>query len=274
MTALTMVAFAANSVLNRLALVDGGMDAMAFGAVRLASGALTLAVLTMVLRGYINLKTSYRPSGVISLLVYIFGFSLAYLALDAGLGALILFGTVQITMFAGALIGGERVAALRWVGAVLAFAGVVWLLLPVETGSARFSSVLLMAAAGVGWGVYSLVGRVASDALSATAANFVIAAPLALLLLPFTADTNQITGYGIALACLSGAVTSGLGYALWYHLLPKLRATTGALAQLTVPAIALGGGMIFLGEALTAKFAFASLLILGGIGVSLLASKR
>ncbi len=270
LTALTMMAFAANSVINRLALVDGAMDAAWFGTIRLASGAVMLAAICLIRAGRLRLHAPGRWVGVGALLVYVYGFSLAYSVLDAGLGALILFGFVQISMFAGSLWGGERPPARRWIGAGLAFSGLVWLLAPGIGAAISVPHGLMMAAAGIGWGIYSLAGRGAGDPAMGTAANFILAAPLGLLLSLAGDPWPQLPMPGIALAILSGAVTSALGYILWYSILPKLTPSVAAVAQLTVPVIALAGGMVFLGEALTLTFAFASLLVLGGVAVSVL----
>ncbi|QFS81911.1 EamA-like transporter family protein [Roseivivax sp. THAF40] len=275
LTALTMVAFAANSVLNRLALVGGEMDASWFGTIRLAAGALMLAAICLIRSGQLHLRAPRRWVGVGALLVYVYGFSLAYVVLDAGLGALVLFGFVQISMFAGSLWGGERPPARRWIGAAMAFAGLVWLLAPGVGADISLPHGLLMAAAGIGWGIYSLAGRGAGDPAMGTAANFILAAPIGLALSLAVAPLPDLPASGMALAVLSGAVTSALGYILWYSVLPQLPASVAAVAQLTVPIIALAGGMIFLGEALTLTFALASILVLGGVAVSVLPfSKR
>lgn len=273
LTVLTMIAFAANSVLNRMALAGGGMDAVSFGVIRLVSGAVMLALLCLILRGGLRLTGPGRGIGVLALLIYLYGFSMAYRALDAGLGALILFGVVQITMFAGGLIAREAMPARRWIGAGMAFGGLAWLLWPGGGLEVSVTHGLLMAAAGVGWGVYSLNGRRSGDALMATAANFIWAAPVGLLvgwLVPKGAEGIVIGPQGVLLAVLSGAVTSGLGYALWYSLLPRLAASVAAVAQLTVPVIAMAGGMLFLGEALSLEFALASVLVLSGVAVSVI----
>ncbi|QFT94133.1 EamA-like transporter family protein [Roseovarius sp. THAF9] len=272
LTALTMVAFAANSILNRLALAGGHIDAVSFGAIRLVAGAAMLAGLCIVLRGGLRLGGPARVSGVLSLLVYMYGFSLAYTALDAGLGALILFGMVQITMFAAALLTREALPALRWIGAGLALAGLAWLMWPGAGTAVSPWHGALMALAGIGWGVYSLAGRKSKDALQATAANFTLAAPvglLAWLVLPSPAEAAALSGYGIFLAILAGAVTSGLGYALWYSVLPTLAASVAAVAQLTVPIIALLGGILLLGESLTVQIVLSSALVLGGVALSM-----
>ncbi|PIV78676.1 MAG: EamA family transporter [Rhodobacteraceae bacterium CG17_big_fil_post_rev_8_21_14_2_50_63_15] len=277
LTALTMTAFAANSVLNRIALAQGSMDAVSFGVVRLVSGAMVLGLLCLVLRGRVEMRGRERIAGVLSLLVYFYGFSLAYRALDAGLGALILFGVVQITMFVGGIFAREAMPRRRWIGAGLAFAGLIWLLSPGAGPQVSVLHGLLMAVAGVGWGVYSLSGRRSGDALMSTAANFIWAAPVGVIVwgvMPKGTEGLVLGGEGIALAIVSGAVTSGLGYALWYSILPRLAASVAAVAQLTVPVIAMAGGMVFLGEALSLAFVLASALVLGGVAISVLPPGR
>lgn len=280
LTALTMVAFASNSILNRMALAGGTIDPLSFGAIRLIAGAAALAGLAIALRGTLRLWGPGRWPGGISLVVYMIGFSLAYAQLDAGLGALILFGVVQITMFAGALIGGHTPPPRRWLGAGLAFVGLVWLLWPVSGENAQKISLWhgsLMAMAGVGWGIYSLTGRRRTDALQSTAANFVLTAPLAGLLLAalWAFDASEMPGaQGVALAVLAGAVTSGMGYALWYAILPRLDASLAAVAQLTVPVLAMAGGIVLLSEALTPRFALASVIVLAGVALSALPTRQ
>ncbi len=272
LTSLTMIAFAANSVLNRMALAGGGIDAVSFGVIRLLSGAAVLALLCMVLRGGLRLGGAGRIAGVIALLVYFYGFSTAYRGLDAGLGALILFGVVQITMFTWGLVQAEPMPARRWFGAALAFSGLAWLLWPGGSTTVSLMHGLLMALAGVGWGVYSLAGKLSRDALQGTAANFILAAPIGALVgyvLP-AVEPTVLTTQGVVLAIVCGAVTSGMGYALWYSVLPSLASSVAAVAQLTVPVIAMAGGMIFLGEVLTLQFALASLLVLGGVALSVI----
>lgn len=269
LTALTMIAFAANSVLNRMALAGGTIDAMSFGTIRLIAGAVMLSALSLALRGGLRLGGSGRVAGVGALLLYIYGFSGAYTVLDAGLGALILFGVVQINMFAGGLIAREPVPPRRALGAALAFAGLVWLLWPGAGPQVSLVHGLMMAAAGLGWGIYSLAGRRSTDALQGTAANFLLAAPLGLALgLALQSDGFRLGAEGVALAVLSGAVTSGLGYALWYRVLPHLPSSSAAVAQLTVPVIAMLGGVLLLGETLGLPLVVASLVVLGGVALS------
>jgi len=278
LTALAMIAFAANSVLNRLAVGGGMIGAIDFALLRLAAGAGMLAVLVMLryrLRGGVVWPGGAgRLVGVAGLLLYLFGFSLAYLSLDAGVGALILFGVVQITMFAGALWSREPVPLRRWLGAGLAFGGMVVLVAP---GGARADLWHggVMALAGFGWGIYSLAGRRAGDALAATAANFGLALPVAaglVWLLPETltggAAAVTATPFGLGLAVVSGAVTSGLGYALWYALVPQLGAARAAVAQLTAPVIAALMGFAALGEGISLRFVAAALLVLGGVALA------
>jgi len=276
LVALTMLAFAANSVLNRMALADGGMDATAFGAIRLLAGAVMLAALCLLRHRALRLGGPARAAGVGALLLYLFGFSYAYEALDAGLGALVLFGMVQITMFAGGLRAGEPMPTRRWIGAGLAMAGLVWLLWPGGALEVSLIHGAAMAVAGVGWGLYSLAGRRADDPLQETSANFVIAA---LLVSAPGLWLGEVASGGagreaLILAIICGAVTSGLGYALWYTVLPRLAASVAAVAQLTVPVIAIAGGMAFLGEALTLRIILASLLVLGGVAVSVGALRK
>ncbi|MFW2588636.1 DMT family transporter [Sagittula sp. SSi028] len=264
-----MVAFAANSVLNRAGVGGGQISPVAFGVIRLLAGAVTLAVLCGVLRGGLRFGGAGRLAGVAGLLIYIFGFSFAYVGLESGLGALILFGMVQVTMFAGSVMGGERPAPLRWIGAAVAFCGLAWLVWPQDGVSAGLLPSMFMLAAGFGWGVYSLAGKLSSDALQATAANFVLATPIAVVVL-LGNGLGPMTFEGVALAIVSGAVTSGLGYALWYAVLPRLDGSVAAVAQLTVPVIAMAGGMLFLTEPLTMDFVIASALVLGGVALSVL----
>ena len=275
LTVLTMVAFAANSVLNRMALVDGGIDPAVFGAIRLTAGVAMLWALA-ALGGNARILPFGDVRAAVGLFVYIFGFSFAYLSLDAGLGALILFGMVQITMFGGALWGGERPPAQRWLGAALAFCGLAWLLWPSTDVSVSILHAVFMIVAGIGWGIYSLLGRGATDPLRATAANFALAAPIGIVLaLVLSADTlPQTTTRGFALAVVSGAITSGLGYALWYRVLPDLTQSAASVAQLTVPVIAIVGGLIFLAEPLSWSVILPAAVVLGGVAVAVLPRQK
>jgi len=266
LTALAMVAFAANSVLNKLGIAQGGMEPLGFAMLRLWSGALMLLMFIWIRRG--PTADSGSLTGTASLLVYMLGFSLAYVTLDAGVGALILFGVVQITMFASAVMAGDRIPVLRYVGCGVAFFGLAALLWPVGGAAPDLWGAFLMAAAGVGWGVYTLVGRNAAAPLLRTERNFRYAA-LAMAAIAVVIGLPVGTPLGYVSAIASGALTSALGYALWYRVLPELQTTIAATAQLTVPVIALAGGMAFLGEELTLRFAIASLLVLGGVAIAL-----
>lgn len=267
LTALTMVAFAANSVLNRVALADGWAGPSDFAALRLVSGALALVAMVYLRGGRVPWAVGLKPAGAAALLIYILGFSFAYVTLDTGVGALILFGGVQVTMFAGALIGGERPSAQRWLGAIVAMAGLVWLCWPAGAVRPEPVGVALMAAAAVGWGVYSLLGRGSTAPLPATAANFAIAAPVGALVWLIVPEAVPMTWQGAVLAVTSGVVTSGMGYALWYAVLPRLEASAAALAQLTVPVIAAAGGAAFLGEVLGLRAIVAGALVLVGVAI-------
>lgn len=286
LTALTMLAFAANSVFNKIGVSVGGMNPLDFAILRLWSGAAMLLVL-VALRPDLgsDLGTNMRPNmrtglrsrlsqiqgsviGTTSLLVYMLGFSLAYASLDTGTGALILFGVVQITMFAAALRAGDPIPSTRYVGCGVAFAGLAFLLWPAGNTAPDVVGAGLMAAAGVGWGIYTLIGRGASAPLRRTAGNFTYAA-LAMVLVAFLVGLPQGDALGYLMAVLSGAVSSALGYALWYKVLPMLETTTAATAQLTVPIIAFIGGLAFLGEPFTWRFALSCMLVLGGVALAL-----
>ncbi|MEE9387650.1 MAG: DMT family transporter [Paracoccaceae bacterium] len=267
LVALTMFAFAANSVLNRMALIGDDTGPAPFALIRLASGAVFLVVLAGSRGTAVQWRAPNRVWGAATLALYVLGFSFAYVTLNAGVGALILFGGVQITMFTGALITGEKPPPARWLGAAIAFAGLLVLLWPQGARTPDATGAVLMAAAAIGWGAYSLLGRGVGNPLGATAANFTLALPAALLV--FLLLPDGVTPRGAVLAIISGAVTSGAGYALWYSVLPRLPASVAAVAQLTVPIIAVGGGLVFLGEPVTLKFAIAAALVLGGVAVSL-----
>jgi len=215
--------------------------------------------------------------GAGSLAVYLLGFSVAYVQIDAGLGTLILFGAVQVTMFAGGLVSGERPPIQRWVGAGVAMAGLVWLIWPAGAVQVPVLAAGAMLSAGIGWGLYSLAGRGAGDPLAETGANFIWAVPVcivALLVLPASPEAGAASLNGMALAVLSGAVTSGLGYALWYAVLPRLRASVAGLVQLSVPVIAALGGVVLLSEGLSLRLIGAAALVIGGIAYGLGAGQR
>ncbi|HEY6919112.1 MAG TPA: DMT family transporter [Tabrizicola sp.] len=270
LTALTMLAFAANSVLNRWAVGLGHIGAVEFACIRVLAGAVMLMALVLWQRGGIGWPgIKGRLAGVGGLSAYLIGFSLAYRGLDAGTGALVLFGTVQVTMFAGALVSREVVPARRWAGAGLALGGLAVIAAP---GAVDWVPLALMAVAGSGWGVYSLVGRKAVDPLAATAWNFLLSVPL-VLALGAVVGVARPDAVGVLLAVVSGAITSGLGYALWYAILPRLGAARAAVAQLAVPVIAALGGAVLLAEMPGLRFWMASLLVLGGVALASLPYK-
>lgn len=267
LTAVAMLAFAANSLLCRQALGEGAIDAATFSSVRMLSGAVALGLIVLARPGA---RLDGRPDWrtVAMLFAYMVFFSFAYLSLSAGTGALILFGAVQMTMFIVALRQGEHFSAVSWGGLILAVGGLVYLVLPGVTAPDPFGAVL-MAIAGVAWGIYSLLGRGAADPLQATARNFVWAMPLvAVVSLLFIGDFKG-SAAGVALAVASGAVASGCGYAIWYAALPGLTATRAATVQLSVPLIAAFGGVLLLDEAVTPRLLLASAATLGGVGLVL-----
>lgn len=278
LTGVSMLAFAANSLLCRIALVEARIDPASFGSIRLASGALMLALIVRLRReGGSGGIGGSSPTGdwpaAIMLFAYVALFSFAYLSLSAGVGALILFGAVQLTMIGAGLRAGERFAPAAWAGLAAAVAGLVYLVSPGLTAPPA-ASAALMTLAGVAWGVYSLRGRGVSDPLAATASNFARAVLPALGLSLLTAGQVQADGAGIALAIASGALTSGLGYVIWYAALRGLTAMRAASVQLSVPPIAALGGVLVLSEPLTSRLLIGSAAILGGIAVVLATRAR
>jgi drug/metabolite transporter (DMT)-like permease len=277
LTALAMLAFAANSLLCRIALQRGSIDPASFGAIRLAAGAAAL-VLVMRTRAAPRQAAPRSKQGgdwpaAVMLFLYVACFSFAYLRLAAGSGALILFGMVQLTMLTAGLMTGERLRAGGWLGLALAVGGLVLLLLP-GVAAPSLAGAALMAVAGVAWGVYSLRGRGVSDPLAATAGNFVRATPLGIALWVAWATHGHADVGGVELALASGAITSGLGYVVWYAALPRLQALQAASVQLSVPLIAALGGVLLLDEAFTARLGVAAAAILGGIALVLAARPR
>ena len=266
LTALAMAAFAANSLLCRLALGHALIDAASFATVRMAAGATILSLIVWLrgrnFRGHADWRTA------LALFVYMAFFSFAYRSLTAGTGALILFGAVQLTMFVMALRAGEHFSLLSWMGLAAAAAGLVYLMTPGLTAPDPIGG-LLMAAAGTAWGFYSLLGRGAADPLQATAANFVWGVPLTLAVSLLFAGSVHASPGGLALALASGAVASGCGYVIWYAALPGMTGTQAATVQLTVPIIAAFGGVMLLSEQVTLRLLIASAATLGGVAVVL-----
>ncbi len=270
LTAAALACFAANSLLARSALGAGLADPATFTAVRLAAGALALPLIAALAgRG--------RPSGgswgsALALFVYAAAFSLAYLRIGAGPGALLLFAAVQATMLGWSILHGQRPSAVQWLGVALALGGLAFLTLPGARGSLGAVDPLgamLMLSAGVAWGAYSLRGRAARDPIATTAANFlrasVLAVPMALALAP----RLEARPSGILLAVLSGALASGVGYSIWYAAVPRLGATRAATVQLAVPVLTAAAAGALLGERLTGRLALSAVAILGGIALSM-----
>ncbi|WP_296030831.1 DMT family transporter [uncultured Alcanivorax sp.] len=267
LTALAMVAFAANSVLCRLALREGAIDAASFTAVRLVSGAVALGLILLLRdRSVKAMATQGNQGSALALFVYAAGFSLAYVELATGTGALLLFGAVQATMIGIGLYRGERLAPLQWLGLMLALAGLVALMLPGATAP-PLAAAALMLVAGAAWGVYSLRGKGAADATAVTAGNFLRALIWLLPLALFAWPAQWPQGAGLVYAVLSGALASGAGYAIWYLALRGLVSSTAATVQLSVPVLAALAGVLWLDEAFTLRLLLASAAILGGIAL-------
>ena len=264
LTLLVLLAFAGNSVFCRLALKATRIDPASFTSIRLVSGALVLWLLVRLTRR--GARGDGNWGSALALFVYAAALSYAYIDLPTGLGALLLFAAVQVTMIGYALVHGERLQFGQWLGFGLAIAGLVGLLLPGLAAPSLFGS-LLMLGSGVAWGVYSLRGKGAGDPTRVTAGNFLRAVPITLGLSLLTIGQGNLDTTGVTYAVLSGAVTSGLGYSLWYMVLPSLRATTAASVQLSVPVIAALGGVAFVGEPLTLRLVLAAVAILGGIAL-------
>ena len=263
-----MLAFAGNSILCRMALRDGSIDPASFTSIRLLSGAVALLLIVRLT----SKDTSIREHGgwisALMLFFYAICFSYAYISLSAGTGALILFGFVQGTMIAIALWSGDRPSVSEWLGWLLAFGGLVWLLMPgIEAPPAV--GAILMALAGIGWGVYSIRGRRETNALASTCSNFVYSIAFVVVLSAMTITSADITNRGVVLAIISGALTSGVGYVIWYAALNYLSAMQAALVQLSVPAIAAAGGVILLAEPVSLRLLTSGMLILGGISLAL-----
>jgi len=263
---LAMLAFASNSLLCRIALRDTAIDAATFTAIRLASGALILAIILRSRGVRPSTGGSWPMAAMLS--AYAAFFSFAYRDLTAATGAVLLFGAIQLTMMGYGLWTGERLRGLSLVGLAITLAGLVGLLLPGLAAPPPLAA-LLMLGAGVAWGVYSLLGRGAGEPIAATGGNFLRSVPFAALLALSAAGRETADLTGTLYAVVSGAVTSGLGYVLWYAALPALRATSAATIQLSVPAIAAIGGAVLLAEPITTRLLLSSVAILGGIALTI-----
>ncbi len=283
-TSVALVAFAANSVLCRMALADEAIDAASFTVLRLLSGVVVLMLLLFLTRIRsmpLNQQSgsSKQPSAIVSrgswlsacmLFLYAATFSFAYVSLDTGVGALVLFGAVQITMIIMSMYSGHRLRAAEWLGLLLAFAGFVYLVQP-SLSTPSLAGFLLMAVAGIGWGVYSMRGKAVAAPLADSAFNFARTLPFVLILALLALPNIHLSSEGVVLAVLSGGLASGLGYALWYAALAGLSAPLAAVVQLLVPVIAAIGGVVFMAELVTMRLMLSGAMILLGVLVVLLA---
>ncbi|MEN8125469.1 MAG: DMT family transporter [Bacteroidota bacterium] len=272
-TGFALIAFAANSVLCKLALGENNIDASSFTIIRLLSGAIVLFII-------INIKKKKKHASDTKgnwlastmLFLYAITFSLAYISLDTGTGALILFGSVQISMITLSIFTGTRLHLTEWIGFIIAFLGFVYLILPGVTAPS-IQGFFFMTVAGIAWGIYTLIGRNSKDALKDTTYNFIKTIPLLIILTILAFKNINYTTKGIWLAVLSGGITSGIGYTIWYNALRNLTSTQAAVVQLLVPVIAALGGVIFISEKITFRLIAASFLILGGILIVVLGRK-
>ena len=270
LTALTMVAFAANSLLCRMALGDPLVDPVSFTTIRLVSGALALVAISRLVVGPEVPQTTKGSWGSgFALFAYAGAFSLAYVSLSAGMGALILFGSVQVTMLGAALTSGERLTPAQWVGSVAAIGGLVYLVLPGISAPDPVGA-LLMCVSGIAWGVYSIRGKGVSAPVAMTAGNFLRSTPFAIAVSAVALSRVHLEPSGILLAVASGSVTSGMGYVLWYKVLRSLTTSQASIVQLSVPVLAAFGGVAFLSEQVSTRLVAASALILGGVALAVL----
>ncbi len=268
LTAASLVAFAANSVLCRLALGSASIDAASFSTIRLLSGAVVLMLLTR-LGGRRTLENQGSWRSAAALALYAITFSYAYVLLGTGTGALILFGAVQAIMIIAGLVSGERPTAVEWLGLLIAVAGLVYLVLP-GVSSPSPSGAVLMTAAGISWGIYSLRGRGADNPVRITTGNFIRSVPLVLAVSLVMLPLLHLSPEGVLIAAISGGVASGLGYVVWYTALRGVTATLAATVQLAVPLLAAAGGVLFLSETVSARLILSGLAILGGVGLAIM----
>lgn len=264
LTCLAIMAFAANSVLCRLALGHGAIDASSFTVIRLLSGAITLVIILNIKgsrKGDLS-KGSWTAS--FALFLYAITFSYAYLSVDTATGALILFGSVQITMIMLSIASGTRLHISEWFGVIVAFSGFVYLILP-DVTTPSINGLMLMTVSGISWGVYTLKGRGSINPLMDTSYNFLRSIPFIAVLAVFTMNNINYSSEGIMLALISGAITSGVGYTIWYIALGGLSSTQAAVIQLSVPVIAALGGVLFVSENITLRLFISAAVVLGGI---------
>lgn len=273
LTTFALTAFAFNSILCRIALSTGEIDAASFTVIRLVSGAITLAAVLLASGKAQSIAERGNWASAFFLFAYAIAFSFAYIGLSTGTGALILFGSVQLTMFGVSLYRGVRPSALEWIGLGVAFGGLVYLVLP-GIAAPPLVSAILMAAAGTAWGFYTLRGKRSKDPLGDTAGNFLRSVPMVLLGGVVFASTWQLSQRGAFLAILSGAIASGLGYSIWYAALKYHTPSRAGILQLSVPVLAAAGGIIMLAEAASIRLLVAGALVLGGIGLTLVDRDR
>jgi drug/metabolite transporter (DMT)-like permease len=275
LTSVAMIAFASNSLLCRAALRRTSIDAASFTFIRVFSGAVVLCLMNLqrVIRTTRSVGVGGNWISALALLLYAAGFSFAYVAVSAGTGALLLFGAVQATMILWGLHKGERLRAIQILGLIVAMTGLVVLLFPGLSAPPLFGSIMMLGS-GVAWGVYSLRGKREKNPVIATTGNFIRAVPFAAAISIIFLRRLDLDLAGVIYAIISGAVTSGLGYVIWYSVLPSLRAASAATVQLSVPVLAAAGGILFLGEPLTLRYLLASVAVLGGIAFVVLEKNR
>src|SRR5690554_4926348 len=276
---LALLAFAGNSVINRLALLQQSIDAGSFVAIRIISGAAAMFLIWWLVQRWQQprITASLRRGswwGASMLLLYAVAFSLAYRELETGFGALILFASVQMSMLLVSCYKGAKLSAKEWLGSAIALLGLSYLVWPTLTVRSSLLACLMMILAGSAWGLYSLHGRASTAPLTDTTFNFIRAVPLALVIWLLFLPSLMFTEAGIWLAILSGVVTSGVGYAIWYLVLPRVKVTSAAIGQLSVPLLAALGGVLFAGELLTSQVLVAALLILGGMALVSFKTKK
>jgi len=266
-----MLAFSGNAVLTRAALATYNMDPELVLLLRVSSGAITLLFICYLRKYSLKIFSNLHLKTAAALSLYLVGFSYAFTGLETGIGVLIQFGVVQLVMFASSFLSDQQVPKNKNIGAIIAFTGLIYLLWPSGDFTLDLTSSVLMAIAGMAWGIYSILGKNAVSAISSTTASFLISTPICLLfvlLLPNDSDFSW-SSTGALLAISSGSITSGIGYALWYYVLPKIPSTNAAVSQLSVPLIAAAGGMIFMQELITLKFVLSCILVLGGIAITI-----
>lgn len=268
---LAMLAFAANSILCRVAIKGLHIDPFSFSALRLLGGALVLFILLR--KPFLNRPVEWRLPNALFLALYVFAFSLAYIHLGAAEGALLLFGTVQLVMTGWSFYRGEKLSVLKCTGIGLAVAGIAYLLLP-GASSPPFGPAAIMVLSGAGWAAYSIAGKRVNNATAATAGSFILAAPLGMVLTLALHQTAHSDTSGVLLALVSGGLTSGAAYALWYAIVPSLTVSTASTVQLSVPCLSALGGAMFLGEQLSLQLIVSTVAVVSGIALAILADKQ